>query len=89
MSTPLCPRIFPVPSRGQIMCCRWAPAQPSREPGVFRTACGKEYFECAKGEPLTIQFHLPSISFCLRESSCSVYVWQPKAARFQQIRMRD
>ncbi len=56
---------------------------------VFRTACGKEYFECAKGEPLTIQFHLPSISFCLRESSCSVFVWQPKAARFQQIRMSD
>lgn len=56
---------------------------------VFRTACGKEYFECAKGEPLTIQFHLPSISFCLRESSCSVFVWQPKRARFQQIRMSD
>jgi hypothetical protein len=56
---------------------------------VFRTACGKEYFDCAKGEPLTIQFHMPSISFCLRESSCSVFVWQPKAARFQQIRMSD
>jgi len=56
---------------------------------VFRTACGKGYFECAKGEPLTIVFRLPSISVCLRESSCSVYVWQPEAARFQQIRMRD
>ena len=74
---------------------RNAPAQrfaletirPSKR--VFRTACGKEYFECAKGEPLTIQFHLPSISFCLRESSCSVFVWQPKAASFQHIRMSD
>jgi hypothetical protein len=56
---------------------------------AFPTACGKEYFECAKGEPLTIKFRLPSISFCLRESSCSVYVWQPKSARFQQIRMSD
>ena len=56
---------------------------------VFRTACGKGYFDCAKGEPLTVQFHLPSISFCLRESSCSVFVWQPKAARFQQVRMSD
>lgn len=56
---------------------------------VFRTACGKGYFECANGEPLTIQFHLPSISFCLRESSCSVYVWRAKTARFQQIRMSD
>jgi hypothetical protein len=56
---------------------------------IFRTACGKGYFECASGEPLTIQFHLSSISFCLRESSCSVFVWQPKAARFQQVRMSD
>ena len=56
---------------------------------AFRTACGKGYFECAKGEPLTIQFHLPSISVCLRESSCSVYVWQPRPGRFQQVRMRD
>jgi hypothetical protein len=56
---------------------------------VFRTACGKGYVQCASGEPLTIQFPLPSISFCQRESSCSVYVWQLKDARFQQIRMRD
>ena len=55
----------------------------------FRTACGKGYFECGRGEPLTIQFHLPSISFCLRESSCSVFVWQPSSARFQRIRMSD
>lgn len=55
----------------------------------FRTACGKGYFECARGEPSTIQFRLPSISFCLRESSCSVFVWQTHAARFQQIRMSD
>jgi len=56
---------------------------------AFRTACGKGYFACAKGEPLTIQFRLPSISVCLRESSCSVYVWQAKQGRFQQVRMRD
>jgi len=56
---------------------------------VFRTACGKGYVQCAKGEPLTIQFRLPSMSVCLRESSCSVYVWQPHSVRFQQVRMRD
>lgn len=56
---------------------------------IFRTACGKGFVECARGEPLTIQFHLPSISFCQRESSCSVYVWQVRAARFQRIRMSD
>jgi hypothetical protein len=55
----------------------------------FPTACGKGYFECGRGEPLTLQFRLPSISFCLRESSCSVFVWQPASARFQQIRMSD
>lgn len=56
---------------------------------VFRTACGKGYVQCAKGEPLTIQFRLPSISVCQRESSCSVYVWQPDSDRFQRVRMRD
>jgi len=56
---------------------------------VFRTACGKGYVQCTKGEPLTIQFRLPSISVCLRESSCSVYEWQPHSAQFQGIRMRD
>jgi hypothetical protein len=55
----------------------------------FSTACGKGYFECERGEPLTIQFHLPSISFCLRESSCWVFVWQASSARFQRIRMSD
>lgn len=56
---------------------------------VFRTACGKGYVKCAKGEPSTIQFHLPSISLCRRESSCLVYVWQRRSARFQPIRMSD
>lgn len=56
---------------------------------TFRTACGKGTFACARGEPLTIQFRLPSISVCQRESSCSVYVWQPDSDRFQRVRMRD
>jgi hypothetical protein len=56
---------------------------------AYPTACGKGYFECAKGEPLTITFRLPSINLCLRESSCSAFVWQPKLGRFQQVRMSD
>jgi hypothetical protein len=56
---------------------------------AYPTACGKGYFECAKGEPLTITFRLPSISLCLRESSCSAFVWQSKSGRFQQVRMSD
>ena len=74
---------------------REAPAQrfvleTIRPSGItFRTACGKGYFACAPGEPARIRFRLPSISFCAREGSCSVYVWQPKSATFQPIRMVD
>lgn len=56
---------------------------------VFRTACGKRYFECAKDEPPSIRFDLPSISLCLREGPCSVYVWRKNSSRFQEIRMND
>ena len=55
----------------------------------FRTACGKQYFACAKGEPLTITFRLPSISLCVPGSSCSVFVWRSAAAQFQRVRMSD
>jgi hypothetical protein len=41
---------------------------------MWKTACGKGYFECKPGEPEEIQITLPSIEFFLIESSCYLFM---------------
>jgi hypothetical protein len=62
-------------------------APPSRK--LWKTACGKGYFNCKPGEPEAIQIMKPSIEFCYIESSCSIYMWDAKKNAFSEYKMSD
>jgi len=59
------------------------------KPGNYRTACGKGYFECKKGEPETLKLKQPAIDFFKFGSANSFFVWDGKDKRFHKIWMSD
>ncbi len=58
------------------------------EPGDYKTACGKGYFECNKGEPEVLKLQRPAIDYFRFESANSFFVWDEKAKLFKRIWMR-
>jgi len=58
-------------------------------PGKYKTACGKGYWECKKGEPEIVELSNPAFEFFLYESSSSIYFWDKKAKAFKQIFISD
>jgi hypothetical protein len=59
------------------------------KPGNYRTACGKGYFECKKGEPETLSLKRPAIDFFKFGSANSFFFWDGKSKRFRKIWMSD
>ncbi len=62
-------------------------AEPSNE--IWKTACGKGYWECAIGEPSAFKINNPSIMFCYIESSCTMYMWDSSKSSFKEIQFSD
>jgi hypothetical protein len=58
-------------------------------PGRYKTACGKGYFECAAGESEWLSLNKPAISFFVYESTESIFYWKPKTKNFQKVRISD
>jgi hypothetical protein len=58
-------------------------------PGKYKTACGKGYWECKRGEPEVLELSNPAFEFFLYESSSSIYFWDKKANTFKQIFLSD
>jgi hypothetical protein len=59
------------------------------KPGNYRTACGKGYFECKKGEPEILTLKNPAIDFFKFDSANSYFFWDAKAKSFQRIWISD
>ncbi len=59
------------------------------EPGRYKTACGKGYFECQKGEPEEIQLRYPSINYFKEGSANSFFYWEDDTNKFRRIWMSD
>lgn len=59
------------------------------EKGEFKTACGKGFFDCDKGEPDEIVFDLPIINYFQYESASSTFYWDRKTKSFKEIWMSD
>ncbi len=59
------------------------------QPGKYRTACGKGYWACQKGEPEELNLELPAINFFKEESRNSFFVWNKKTRKFQRIWITD
>jgi hypothetical protein len=45
------------------------------EPGQYKTACGKGYWECKNDEPEVLKLIIPGINFFSFESADSVFYW--------------
>jgi len=59
------------------------------QPGAHKTACGKGYWECKKGEPETLHLGTPGLLYFKSESAASVYVWSSSAKGFYQVWLSD
>ncbi len=62
-------------------------AEPSNE--IWKSACGKGYWECGIGEPSAFKINHPSIMFCYIESACTIYMWDSKELTFKEITFSD
>ncbi len=61
----------------------------SAKPDKYKTACGKGYWDCKKGDPATLNLKHPAIDFFTYESANSYFVWDKKAKKFTRIWMSD
>lgn len=59
------------------------------KPGKYKTACGKGYFPCAKGEPAEIYLRTAGINYFKEGSANSFFVWDRKVRKFRQYWMSD
>lgn len=59
------------------------------QPGRYKTACGKGYFECQKDEPEEIILLSPAINYFKEESSNSFFYWDESKNNFRRIWMSD
>ncbi len=59
------------------------------KPGTYKTACGKGYWTCEKGEPAVLRLKSPAINFFRYESGNSYFIWHNKTKKFKRIWMSD
>lgn len=57
--------------------------------GVYRTACGKGYWDCAPGEPTMVTSQTPAINLFKTESANAYYVWLPSSREFRKYWISD
>lgn len=59
------------------------------EPGNYKTACGKGYWECKEGEPKVLNLESIGIAYFLFESASSIWYWDNLNEKFIQVWIRD
>lgn len=59
------------------------------EKGIYKTACGKEYFECKPGEPEDLVLKYPCIDYFKVESANSYFYWDQNKYKFNRIWISD
>jgi hypothetical protein len=59
------------------------------KPGKYKTACGKGYWACEKGEPASLNLKLPAIDYFKEESASSFFIWDKKTKQFKRIWISD
>ena len=59
------------------------------EPGKYKTACGKGYWVCKKGETAKLNLKMAAIDLFQYESANSYFVWDTKTKMFKRIWMSD
>lgn len=59
------------------------------EPGNYKTACGKGYWDCQPGEPALLKLKNPGIDFFEFECCDSVFYWNAQKKEFKQVSISD
>jgi hypothetical protein len=59
------------------------------KPGKYKTACGKGYGDCEKGEPEVLKLNRPAIDYFKFESANSFFFWDDKTHKFKRIWISD
>ena len=59
------------------------------KPGTYKTACGKGYWVCEKGEPRVLRLKYPALDIFSFEKANSYIVWDKKTRKFKTIVMSD
>ncbi|MCP4237812.1 MAG: hypothetical protein GY770_30300 [Aestuariibacter sp.] len=59
------------------------------EPGNYKTACGKGYWDCKDGEPEELALETNGLSHFLFESASSIWFWDKKSLKFVQVWISD
>ena len=59
------------------------------EPGNYKTACGKGYWECKDGEPEFLTLNRIGVAYFLFESASSIWYWDDTKGEFIQIWISD
>jgi hypothetical protein len=59
------------------------------EPGQYKTACGKGYWECKEDETEILKLKNPGINYFAFESANSVFYWDSRKNEFMRIWMSD
>lgn len=59
------------------------------KPGKYKTACGKGYYECEKGEPEVLKLKRPAINYFKFGSANSFFFWDDKTNSFKSIGISD
>jgi hypothetical protein len=59
------------------------------KPGKYKTACGKGYWACEKGEPASLNLKLPAIDYFKEGSANSFFIWDKTTMQFKRIWISD
>jgi hypothetical protein len=58
-------------------------------PGLYKTACGKGYFNCGEGEPAEILLRHQGIRYYKIGSASSIFYWDDRTNAFKLIAISD
>lgn len=61
----------------------------AKEKGTHKTACGKGYWDCKKGEPQFITLTNTGVTYFKDESAASVFYWVPSTKKFNRVWVSD
>lgn len=57
--------------------------------GAHKTACGKGYWECKRGEPAVLHLKNTGIEYFVYESSSSIFYWNQATNKFKRVAITD
>ena len=59
------------------------------QPGDYKTACGKGYWECSSNEPESLSLKQPGFRFFKFESASTIWYWDSTYNQFNEIAESD